>query len=422
MAMRDAWKTVLLSAVLAAALTGCAAPGQPIAVPEIVERAADEAIDLLDRFSSRGPATPDQPRAEPSAAALPEADGLLADLYERVNPSVVNVQVRRRVEVSGPQIPFGFQFPNQPNEGFSFGQGSGFVFDGAGHIVTNYHVVESADQVRVVFTDGTVQEAEIIGTDPDTDLAVVRVDELPAGAHPLVIGDSKVLRVGQQVVAIGNPFGLQGTMTAGIVSALGRTLASQAQSEGGARFSIPNVIQTDAAINPGNSGGPLLNLAGEVVGVNSAIESRSGQFAGVGFAIPSDTVARVIPVLIAEGRFSHPWLGIEGTELTPTLAEALGLDPNQRGLVVIRVLDGSPASKSGLRGSTPLTQPDGTALPVGGDVITQIDDHPLLEFSDLMSYVADESAVGQRVTLHLLRDGKQLTLQVVLAERPTSQN
>ena len=255
-----------------------------------------------------------------------DLDALLANLYDTVNPSVVNIQVRQRGDSLFQQLPsipgmpdFQHPTPESPDGGFVFAQGSGFVYDDQGHIVTNYHVVDGADRVTVVFADGLSQAAEIIGVDPDSDLAVIKVNSLPEDARAVPLANSSQLRVGQSVVAIGNPFGLAGTMTTGIVSALGRTLPSQAVTIGGGRFNIPNVIQTDAAINPGNSGGPLLNLQGEVIGVNTAIESNVSQFSGVGFAVPADNVARVIPVLIAEGSFAHPWLGIAGTNLTPGL-------------------------------------------------------------------------------------------------------
>jgi S1-C subfamily serine protease len=270
----------------------------------------------------------------------------------------------------------------------------------------------------VVFSQGFSSDAEVVGTDPDSDLAVIRVVELPEGIIPLALANSKTLRVGQTVLAIGNPFGLQGTMTTGIVSALGRTLPSQARTAGGANFSIPSVIQTDAAINPGTSGGPLLNIAGEVIGVNTAIESSDRQFSGVGFAVPSGTVARVAPILISDGKYEHPWLGIAGVTLRPEIREAMNLELSQNGILVIDVLESGPAFDAGLLGSDSEADVDGQILPVGGDVIVFIDGVEIIDFDDLLTYISEEARVGQRVELEILRDGETLAVEVVLAARP----
>jgi 2-alkenal reductase len=417
-------RVAIVSVVLAVGISACAViPGQGVISPNWLERVADGAINVLDRFSSN-PGQVGQPVPASQAQQITvssDMDQLLADLYDQANPSVVNIQVRKLVAVQQPQFPFvlPFQMPSVPQQGYSYAEGSGFVFDSQGHIVTNDHVVDGADQVTVFFTDGTAQEAQVIGTDPDSDLAVVQVDRLPIGVKQLPLAVSENLRVGQQVIAIGNPFGLQGTMTTGIVSALGRTLASQAASSGGQAFTIPDVIQTDAAINPGNSGGPLLNLSGQVVGVNSAIESQTGQFNGVGFAVPSDTVAQVVPVLIASGSFNHPYLGIAGTDLTPDLRDAMGLDPSQRGALVVDVVAGSPAARARLRASNQQTQIAGQTVRTGGDVIVSIDGQPILDFEDLLSYISTETQVGQQVSLGVLRDGKPVQLSVTLAERPS---
>lgn len=227
--------------------------------------------------------------------------------------------------------------------------------------------------------------------------------------------------MGQTVVAIGNPFGLQGTMTAGIVSALGRSLPSQARTASGDRFNIPNVIQTDAAINPGNSGGPLLNLNGEVIGVNTAIESPVRQFAGVGFAVPSNTIARIVPVLIEDGRYQHPWLGIAGMTLTPEVREAMGLEVDQMGVLVVDVTKDGPADRAGLRGSDKQVEINGHTLRVGGDVIVRIDDQEVRRFDDLLSYLFEETHVGQKVQLTVLREGGTQELSVTLQERPSAE-
>jgi 2-alkenal reductase len=362
-----------------------------------------------------------------SVNTVSELDTLLANLYDTVNPSVVNIQVRQRGDSVFQQLPslpgmpdFPLPTPESPGGGFVFAQGSGFVYDGQGHIVTNYHVVDGADRVTVVFADGLSQSAEIVGTDPDSDLAVIKVDSLPEDARAVPLADSSQLRVGQSVVAIGNPFGLAGTMTTGIISALGRTLPSQSVTIGGGRFNIPNVIQTDAAINPGNSGGPLLNLQGEVIGVNTAIESNVSQFSGVGFAVPADNVARVIPVLIAEGRYAHPWLGIAGTNLTPGLREAMSLDADQTGVLVISVDEEGPAKAAGVLGSEEETQIDGSPVQVGGDVIVGVDQVEVRDFDDLLAYLSEETSVGQQVTLRVLRDSTAVEVVVTLGARPAA--
>jgi 2-alkenal reductase len=249
---------------------------------------------------------------------------------------------------------------------------------------------------------------------------VIRIEDPPGDIVPLPLAVSTDLRVGETVVAIGNPFGLQGTMTTGIISALGRTLPSQAITIGGGRFNIPNIIQTDAAINPGNSGGPLLNLAGEVVGVNTAIASSDRQFSGVGYAVPANIVARVIPELIENGRFPHPYLGIAGVDVSPDVREAMDLDPQQRGVLVIDVTEAGPADDAGLVGSTVEIEINGLPATVGGDIIIQIDEQPVGDFDDLIAYLSESTVVGQTIELSLLRDGERMTVEVNLGERPAN--
>jgi serine protease Do len=355
-----------------------------------------------------------------------EIGDLLADLYERVNPAVVNIQVAQSVSISGdfpddhPELPEIPGFPELPDDQFQFGQGSGFVWDADGHIVTNYHVVDQAERVNVTFSDGLTLEAEIVGTDPDSDLAVIQVDPLPEGIEPLKLADSNDLRVGESVIAIGNPFGLEGTMTTGIVSALGRSLPSQARTADGGTFNIPNIIQTDAAINPGNSGGPLLDYTGHVIGVNTAIESPVRQFSGIGYAVPSDIIAKIVPILIEDGRYPHPWLGIAGRTLTPGVREAMELDTVQAGILVISVAEDGPADDAGLKGSEEEVRIDGFPSVVGGDVIIGIDGQEIREFDDLLSYLVENTVVDQDITLTILRDGKKIDLEVALGERPTT--
>ncbi len=362
------------------------------------------------------------------------------ELYAQADPSVVSVQVRQPVtttvqmpQFQFPEIPnfpgFPFQFPqtpqqSQPQQRYVYGQGSGFFYDTDGHIVTNYHVAGQADRITVVLADGTSLNAELVGGDPDSDLAVVKIDpaDLPEGVavRPLPLGDSDALQVGQIVVAIGNPFGLQGTMTTGIISALGRMLPAQERVADGATFNIPNIIQTDAAINPGNSGGPLLNPAGEVIGVNTAIRSNTEQNSGIGFAVPSDLVKRVVPVLITDGHFDHAWLGISGGTLTPALREAMNLDSTQTGVLVATVTTGSPADKAGLRGSDRQVTLEGGTISIGGDIIVGADGQVIETMDELISFVYN-AEVGQTVRLDVLRDGQITTLTVTLAARPRTE-
>ncbi|HLG37611.1 MAG TPA: trypsin-like peptidase domain-containing protein, partial [Nitrososphaera sp.] len=265
--------------------------------------------------------------------------------------------------------------------------------------------------------DGTVYRANLIGSDPFTDLAVLYVDGVPADKLvPLPLTDSSKIRVGEQVAAIGNPFGLSGSMSAGIISGLGRLIPSQDVGS----FSIPDVIQTDAPINPGNSGGPLLNMRGEVIGINSAIFSTTGQFAGVGFAIPSNTMAKVVPALITSGAFTHPWLGVSGTDMTPGIADALGLE-EPRGFLVVDVVAGSPAEHAGIRGGDQETTIDGRPIELGGDVIVSIDDRQVRKIDDILVYLQREKTVGDELKLTVLREGNLQDITATLAARPSLQ-
>lgn len=391
--------------VLSLALLGCGFLSLPISISSDSAKPAARAEAI--------------PTAEATPTTLPplviEADDeerLLVEIYRRVNPSVVNIRVTKRVE--GFRFPgFGFpSLPEMPEEFFQHGEGSGFVYDTEGHIITNDHVVEGAEELDVTFHDGTIVEAKVVGTDPDTDLAVVVVDVPAAKLRPVDWGDSEELEVGQRAIAIGNPFGLEGTITSGIVSALGRTLPV-----GSSRFSIPEVIQTDAAINPGNSGGPLLNSRGQVIGVNTAILSPSRSFLGVGFAIPANTARRIVPVLIEGKRYAHPWLGVEGTTVTPDIAEAMDL-PSVEGALVIKVIKGGPADEAGLRGGDKEIRIEGEPIQVGGDVILGIDGQKVRRFYDLLTFLSKKAEVGQKVELTILRNGREEHLQLELDERP----
>jgi S1-C subfamily serine protease len=346
---------------------------------------------------------------DPTPGSLPEyesADAVEARrvaLYKRVAPAVVNIttQVLRS----------DFFWGMVPEEG----SGSGFVWDLAGHIVTNYHVIEAADEIAVSFGGDVISPAEVVGSDPINDLAVLQVDVVPDGIQPLELGVSADLQVGQTAIAIGNPFGqFERTMTDGIISALNRTLETE-------NTVLRGVIQTDAAINRGNSGGPLLNLRGRLIGVNTAIFSPTGTSAGVGLAIPVDKVRRVVPVLIEKGRFPHPWLGIEelGYEISPTLAQALNL-PVDHGLLLARLYRNSPADQAGLRGAQRETILRNRRYLVGGDILTAVDGKPMARWEDLSALLDERREIGQNISLTLLRDGKELTLTATLQEMPES--
>lgn len=346
--------------------------------------------------------TPEAPSAIP--AETPSVQGqstaissaVLESLYERSNPGVVSLTV-------------GVQQGGQVGEV----SGSGFIIDDQGHIVTNNHVVSGAQLVIVTFFDGTQSRASVVGTDVDSDLAVVQVDNMPEGAHPVPLGDSNSVLPGDWVIAIGNPFTLSSTMTVGVVSAVGRTIPS-----GLTPFSIPETIQTDAAINPGNSGGPLIDLQGEVVGVNAQIATGSSgrANAGVGFAIPVNIVRRVAPALIKTGTYQWPWLGVEGRGVGLFIMEANRLE-SQKGAYIGVVDQGGPAEKAGLQGSSGTTVIDGIDVPVGGDVVTAIDGNPIKDFNDLIAEIASKNP-GDQVELTIIRNGQQQNVQIQLASRP----
>lgn len=321
----------------------------------------------------------------------------LTEIFERSELGVVSITVTKSSE-----------------QGDTNAVGSGFVFDKAGHIITNNHVVENTKKISVTFIDGTSYNAEVVGTDPYADIAVIQLDVNPEKLHPLPIGDSSKLRVGEQITAIGNPFGLSGSMTSGIVSQLGRLLPAQ-----GTNFSISDVIQTDTAINPGNSGGPLLNMRGEVVGINTAIYSGDGSFSGVGFAIPSDTVLKIVPTIIKEGKYLHPWVGITSFDISPDLAKILSLE-DAKGILIMTVVKDSPADKAGLRGSSQTTVIDGIEYKIGGDIVLSIDGNEVRKIEDILTHLQREKNVGDKLNLEILRDGKTMNITVDLEKRPDS--
>ncbi|QLH04899.1 trypsin [Nitrosopumilus oxyclinae] len=318
----------------------------------------------------------------------------LIEIFEKSEPGVVRVNVQRgeSEEVKG-------------------GVGSGFVFDKKGHIITNAHVVKDANKVVVTFLDGRSYNADIIGVDTYTDIAIIKVNADLALLHPLSIGDSSNLKVGEQIAAIGNPFGLSGSMTSGIISQLGRLLPTESN------YQIPDVIQTDAAINPGNSGGPLLNMRGEIVGINTAIQSTTGEFTGVGFSIPSQTVAKIVPTLIEDGEYKHPWIGISGRDIDPDMAKVLNVK-EAVGFLVITVVEDSPAFRAGLIGSEKTIEVDGVNYPLGGDIILAVDGKEVRKIDDILVHLQRAKTVGDEMVLEILRDGRTTNVTILLDERP----
>jgi len=339
---------------------------------------------------------------QPAPIQLPavtvDEEALLIELYRQVNPSVVNI----------------ITYTDQGSFEASAGQGSGFVFDREGRIVTNSHVIHGADAIEVIFTDGTTLAAELVGEDLHSDLAVIQVSGLPAGVQPLPLADINEVAVGQTVLAIGNPFGLGGTLTRGIVSAMGRNIPALTA------FSIPQAIQTDAPINPGNSGGPLLNLRGQVIGVNAQIETSDGSRvnSGIGFAIPVSIVARVAPALIQNGEYEWGWLGVVGGTISPAMIDAMDL-PVQKGAYISQTVEDGPADRAGLRGSRDEVTVDGRRTEIGGDIIIAIDGQPVGSFDDILIYIALNTNPGQEVVLTILRDGQTQDVKLTLQPRPS---
>ncbi len=341
--------------------------------------------------------TQTNPPVLPTAIDLAEEGSTLEALYQQVLPGVVLIR-------AGSSL------------------GSGFVFDSEGHVITNQHVVEGSSEVEVDFASGFKAHGTVIGSDVDADVAVIQVEAPAEEIHPLAIGDSSTLNVGEQVVAIGNPFGLSGTMTLGIVSGLGRTQDASISPEGG-HFSTADIIQTDAAINPGNSGGPLFNLNGEVVGINQSIRTETfndvtgnAVNSGVGFSISINLVKRIVPFLISEGTYEYPYLGISSAgELGLAEIEALGLN-TYTGAYVISVTPGGPADQAGIRaGDTPTSIPN---LNAGGDIITAFDGQPVHTFDQLLGYLTTNKSPGDTVVLTVLRDGQPMDITVTLGNRP----
>ncbi len=390
----------------------------PTAVPSATPSSPDQGYPAQARDASEGqsptvaPLPAQQPADVSPTVAPPPTDSprqslydlqsAVEGIYEAPGNAVVNITSRVLVESYSMQL--------EPQEG----TGSGFIYDEQGHVVTNYHVIAGAESVSVTLTDGTTYDAQIIGEDSSTDLAVLKIDA-PNMPSPMPLGDSGKLRVGQFVVALGNPFGLERTLTFGVISALGRTIESP-----DGRF-IGEAIQTDAPINPGNSGGPLLDLDGQVIGVNSQIISPSQASAGIGFAISANTVRRVVPELINKGRYPHPWLGVQTLDLTPDRAEILreaGMpDLPDTGQLVLQAVANGPAERAGIRGGRRVVRIGNVRLPLGGDVITAIDGKPI-DRLDQLTLLLEKFGVGDTVEVTVLRDSEEIQIKVTLDERP----
>ncbi|MCA9950511.1 MAG: trypsin-like peptidase domain-containing protein [Anaerolineales bacterium] len=376
-------KSIVILAVFILLLAACGGLAEPQAKFEPISQMglSDNLVDTAVVQTQAAQSNSPTPNITVDSSLL-EQENAFIQVYEQVNPSVVHI-------------------------GLVDGQGSGFVFDESGYIVTNNHVVAGASSITVTFHDGSQLDAKLVGTDPDSDLAVVKVAAKTGTLQALPLANSEQLRVGQIVVAIGSPFGLESTLTTGVISGLNRTFP------GNGSYTIPDIIQTDAAINPGNSGGPLLDLQGRLIGVNTAIESPVRGSSGVGFAVPANIVAKVIPQLINGGAAAHPWLGISGSELSAQLADSFNLDAEQRGILVSSVSAGGPADRAGLRGANLQTN-------VAGDIIVGIDDQPVTEFDHLLGYIVQHTQVGQTVELQVLRNGELITVDVTMGERPSS--
>jgi 2-alkenal reductase len=348
-------------------------------------------------------------------------ESTLESIYTTVNPQVVNISAVTHATSSNFQNLPGFDNNNNSQTPqYSQALGSGFAWDTKGDIVTNNHVVDGASKIEVTFSDGTTVPATIVGQDPYSDLAVIKVSVDASKLSPVTMADSTQVKVGEIVIAIGNPYGFEGSMSVGIVSGLGRDLpSSTADQTTGAYYSIPDVIQTDAAINPGNSGGVLVNDQGQVVGVTSDYIASNTSSTNIGFAIPAEIVSKVVPSLISSGTYEHPYLGISGLSLTPDIAQAMNLPTTTRGALVETVTAGGPSAKAGLQASTTTVTINGVQGTVGGDVITAIDGETINSMSDIIAYLAIHTQVGQTVSLSILRNGQTQTVQVTLGSRPS---
>ena len=406
---RSAGKALLLTAaaVFAAVFLFAACGGAEVETPDVDESPAS---------STAAPAAEAQPAALDALTdeqIVAAHEQVVNAAYQRALPSVVHIHVTQQVE-DEQSLDFLSQFGPDLPDLLRSGEGSGFVWDVDGHIVTNHHVIAGADMVTATLSDGGIVELELLGSDPHSDIAVLKARDYENTPAPAELGNSDGLIVGQIVLALGNPFGQEFTLTTGIISALGREMRSS-----NTPFSVPYVVQTDAAINPGNSGGPLLDRNGRVIAISTQIASRSGGSMGVGFGIPVNTAKQIVPELISNGSFEYSFLGISGFSLTPSLADAMRLPDDASGTVIAMVLDESPAHEAGLRGSPPDWDPESSNEQGGPDVIVAINGVDIRDFSDLIEYLSANTRPGDNVDLTILRDGESIGVEVTLGSRPS---
>lgn len=370
--------------------------------PQAVEAEAEPAVEEPAQSG-----TPVTTLPADALAVVVAHNEVMTGIYEQTIPSVVGLRVIKSISIGGAA-------PGMPQGDFlSRASGSGFVWDDEGHIVTNKHVIDGAERIIVVLSDGSQTDAELVGDDPDSDLAVIRITDDSVRPPSIALGDSDSIKPGQLAVAIGDPFSRGFSMTSGIISAVGRTI-----NPTDSNFSVPRVVQHDAATNPGNSGGPLLNAYGEVVGINTQIISETGGFSGVGLAVPVNLAKLVAPSLIANGRYEYPFIGIRGVSVSPDIAMAMELPADTRGALVLAVGSGTAAEEAGLRASDQLMTISGAELPIGGDIITAMDGTPMMGMDDVVAYTVEHTQPGDTVEFTVIRDGEEIQMEVTMGARP----
>ncbi|MEC9309709.1 MAG: trypsin-like peptidase domain-containing protein [Chloroflexota bacterium] len=403
-------KTLVVILSMCIALVACGVNDDVGAMLE--QMPEDGLVDIGDApESSLAPLTALIPDPTMDAESIVAAhERVFIGVYTDVVPSIVQIRTSRKIDS---QLDVPFMLEADPEDLFQRSGGSGFVWDESGHIVTNHHVVTDADRVIVMFSDGSENEAQILGSDPDSDLAVLKIDDANTHLFPVTLGSSSEVSVGQIAIAIGSPFGQDFSITSGIVSAVGRTIRS-----GNSQFSIPKVLQTDAPINPGNSGGPLLDRKGRVVGVNTQIISNTGASSGIGFAVPIDAAKRVIPELIQTGSYKYSWLGISGTSLSPDILELIALPEDTTGALIIEVMPDGPAYRGGLIPGDITTTVEGMDYRLGGDIIVSVDGTDIKDMDHLISYLIENTKALDVINVAVLRDGVEQILQIELGERP----